>query len=95
MDNKIIPSFRDSVFTNALGDPSLDILEIGIDYSDAQDIIKNLKVENYQYTQYSTKSNFGYMHIFFKEIKNKNAYIKIAFKNDKTIVISFHERIYD
>ena len=31
MDNKIIPSFRDSVFTNALGDPSLDILEIGID----------------------------------------------------------------
>lgn len=29
--DKLIPAFRDSLFTSALADPSLDILEIGID----------------------------------------------------------------
>ena len=45
MDNKIIPSFRDSVFTNALGDPSLDILEIGIDSIFENEILKCIPIE--------------------------------------------------
>ncbi len=44
MDNKIIPSFRDSVFTNALGDPSLDILEIGIDSIFENEILKSIPI---------------------------------------------------
>ena len=44
MDNKIIPSFRDSVFTNALCDPSLDILEIGIDSIFENEILKSIPI---------------------------------------------------
>lgn len=75
--------------------PALFFAEIGIDFTDAIKIVKNLSYDNYQYTQLDQKNKFVYMHIFYKEISNKIAYIKIGFKVDKTVVISFHEKKYD
>ena len=74
--------------------PALFFAEVGIDYTDAIEIIKNLSYDNYQYTQLDQKNKFVCMHIFYKNISNKIAYIKIGFKSDKTVVISFHEKKY-
>ena len=76
-------------------DPFYFFQELGIDIKDAVAIIKSLTIEDYQYTQYATKNKYEYMHIFHKQIFNKIAYIKIAFKSDKTIVISFHEKMFE
>ena len=68
---------------------------VGIDFDDAVNIIKDLTYNEYKYTQYDVKYKFSYMHIFHKQIFNKIAYIKIGFKSDKTVVISFHEKMFE
>ena len=35
------------------------------------------------------------MYVFNKEINSKIAYIKIGFVEEKTIIISFHEKMFD
>ena len=75
--------------------PSLFFVEIGIDFTDAINVVKNLSYKDYQYTQLDFTTKFQRMHIFYKDINDKTEYIKIGFLNEKTIVISFHEKIYD
>lgn len=70
-------------------------LELGIDYSDAVNIVKNLSLTEYQYTQLDSKNKYTYMYVFNKIINGRTAYIKIGFKSDKTIVISFHEKMFN
>ena len=75
--------------------PYVFFLEVGINVTDAYEIIKKLSLNDYQYSQLDGQNNFLYMHVFFKNINGKTAYIKIGFKNDKTVVISFHEKKFD
>ena len=75
--------------------PENFFLEVGIDYSDAISIIKNLSYEDYQYTQLDKIKSYVFMYVFNKNVNCKIAYIKIGFVKDKTIVISFHEKMYD
>ncbi len=70
-------------------------LELNINYNDALEVIKSLTLSDYKYSLFDINSKYGYLHVFYKEILKKTAYIKIGFKNDKTVVISFHEKKYE
>lgn len=76
-------------------DPFCFFNQVGIDYDDAINIIKSLTVEDYKYTQYDMYGKYEYMYIFHKQVLNLIAYIKIGFKSDKTVVISFHEKMFE
>ena len=76
-------------------DPYSFFQELEINYKDAVNIIKSLTIEDYKYAQYDIKNKFEYMYIFYKQISSKIAYIKIGFKSDKTVVISFHEKMFE
>ena len=86
-------------FLSRIGEPNKDPFaffnELQIDIKDAVNFIRSLTIEDYQYTQYDVKNKYQYMHIFYKQISTKIAYIKIGFNSDKTIVISFHEKMFE
>ena len=99
---KIISDIKDTsniIFMRRMNEPEKDpysfFLELGIDYKDALNIIKCLTHNDYQYSLFDMNNKFNYLHIFYKEISDKIAYIKLGFKKDKTVVISFHEKIYE
>lgn len=69
--------------------------EIGIDFTDAINIIKGLSYKDYQYTLLDSKNKFTFMYVFNKSIRNVKSYIKIGFKSDKTVVISFHKKMFE
>ena len=75
--------------------PETFFLEVGIDYSEAINIIKNLSYEDYQYTQLDRMKSYVFMYVFNKDVNSKIAYIKIGFVKEKTIVISFHQKMYE
>lgn len=91
-NNKIFFIRRDEMTGK---DPYTFFAEVGIDYSDAIKIIKNLSFEEYQYALLDSKNQYTEMFVFNKKINDKIAYIKIGFRSDKTVVISFHEKMYD
>lgn len=58
-------------------------------------IIKGLSYRDYQYTLLDSKNKFTFMYVFNKSIRNVKSYIKIGFKSDKTVVISFHKKMFE
>ena len=76
-------------------DPYSFFLEIGIDYEDAINIINNLTINEYKYSLYDMNGKYNYLHVFYKDYNDKTIYIKIGFKSDKTVVISFHEKKFE
>ena len=70
-------------------------LELNINYNDALEVIKSLTLSDYKYSLFDINCKYGYLHVFYKVKLEKTAYIKIGFKNEKTVVISFLEKKYE
>ena len=65
-DNNILFIRRDEITGK---NPYTFFLEIGIDYTEAVKIIKNLSLEDYQYALLDSKNKYTQMYVFNKKIK--------------------------
>ncbi len=75
--------------------PRAFMAEIGIDYTDAINIIKSLKFDNYYECFFDSKNEYIYLYVFKTYIEKTKTYIKLGFLHDMKTgsihVVSFHE----
>ena len=75
--------------------PRSFMVELGLDYNDAINIIKSLTKDDFYECLLDKKNRYVYLYVLKKEIEGVLTYIKVGFiHNDKTgniDVVSFHK----
>ena len=75
--------------------PRVFMAELGLDYDDVINILKNLTKEDFYECLLDRKNNYIYLYVYKKEIEGVLTYIKIGFlyniKTGNVDVVSFHK----
>ena len=92
-DNKYFRFYSRDVET--LKNPRDYMVELGINFNDAINYIKNLNIDDFVECILDKKNNYKYLYVLKKMINNNMTYIKIGFlydiKTGNVDVVSFHK----